>query len=319
MKHWLDFFGAPGLAAYEELEKKLSPETTMPADSNADGDDVAESVTEMEQNSTEAVDNDQPEEGDLADLDTVDATMTQPTVEEEAVPSQMDVSQEPETSEKAKSMNPSKETPEAFEIEKLKKQLALLDQNQAWLAARCIQLKDIEIYAYPFYGYLVDMMRQILKSIETVEKNEVMMSLLDELFEGGKAAFENKKQAIQHDIELAEQNCESATTALISEDMDMDEVKRTLGTIDESDTVEYVGPAPDGFELLDDETPLDETAIKKQYEKLENMDALTGDQTKEGENIAAEIEENASQKSQKGVQRKLSFSLKRKKPTEDAN
>ena len=96
----------------------------------------------------------------------------------------------------------------------------------------------------------------------------------------------------------------------------MDEVKRTLGTIDTSDTVEYVGPAPDGFELLDDETPLDENAIKQQYEKLEKIDALTGKQEDTPSENAAQ-EENTSQTEQKGVQRKLSFSLKKKKPTGD--
>ncbi len=295
LKHWLDFFGAPGQNAYQELEDRLSEVDVVPVDGadvdqgkpTADEEIVGEEATDDELAETEAEKN---------------VSMEQ---DEEA--SEEDAAKEPVSSE---------ETPEAFEIEKLHKQLALLEQNQAWLAARCIQLKDIEIYAYPFYGYIVDMMRQIMKSIEVIEGNEAAMALLDETFEGGKEAFDKKKEAIQHDIELAEQNCESAQTALISEDMDMDEVKRTLGAIDESDTVEYVGPAPDGFELLDDETPLDETAIKKQYEKLENMDAMTGTVAKENEPEPEAPQENASQNEQKGVQRKLSFSLKRKKPTE---
>ena len=206
--------------------------------------------------------------------------------------------------------------PSYFEIKKLSNQLALLEENQAWLSARCVQLKNIEVYAYPFYGFIVDLLRQTMKSMEVISADENALELLDVAFDGGQQAFENKKQAIQHDIELAEQNCESATTALISEDVDMDEVKRTLGTIDTSDTVEYVGPAPDGFELLDDSTPLDENAIKQQYEKLENVDALTG-QKEEVPAQSDEQKENASQNEQKGVQRKLSFSLKKKKPTEE--
>ena len=98
--------------------------------------------------------------------------------------------------------------------------------------------------------------------------------------------------------------------------MDLDEIKRTLGTIDESDAVEYIGPAPDGFELLDDETPLDENAIKKQYEKIENMNAL-GENQPVSEEKSSLVQENTSQNAQKGVQRKLSFSLKRQKPTGD--
>jgi chemotaxis response regulator CheB len=67
---------------------------------------------------------------------------------------------------------------------------------------------------------------------------------------------------------------------------------------------------------IDDETPLDETAIKKQYEKLENMDAMTGTVAEESKPSPQPSQESTSQTEQKGVQRKLSFSLKRKKPTE---
>jgi len=299
LKHWLDFFGAPGQNAYQELEDRLSGTETVPSD-DAAGEDSAD-------------EGEPAEDEEVVEEEVVEDDAGEPESGEE-----MPVEQSDEASEESETKEPAlaEETPEAFEIEKLRKQLALLDQNQAWLAARCIQLKDIEIYAYPFYGYIVDMMRQIMKSIEAIEENEAAVALLDQVFEGGKEGFDKKKEAIQHDIELAEQNCESAQTALISEDMDMDEVKRTLGAIDESDTVEYVGPAPDGFELLDDETPLDETAIKKQYEKLENMDAMTGTVAKENEVEPEAPQENTSQNEQKGVQRKLSFSLKRKKPTE---
>lgn len=347
LSHWLNFFGAPGQEAYQELEDRLNTMNDEPISvgTDSDGGDIGTDGTVSDEALTES--NDEVVEDEISEpSEEQDSSeeITAPPMKRGELEDSQDESSEPVNS---KEENPSdseleaaseevkpdeeqdvveneepevpKDSPEAFEIEKLTKQLALLDQNQAWLAARCIQLKDIEIYAYPFYGYIVDMMRQIMKSIEAIEANEEALSLLDALFEGGKTAFDNKKQAIEHDIELAEQNCESAATALISDDMDMDEVRRTLGTIDESDNVEYVGPAPDGFELLDDETPLDETAIKKQYEKLENIDALTGNKAEEVEDVAEEITENASQKQQKGVQRKLSFSLKRKKPTEDAS
>jgi len=310
LKHWLDFFGEPGRKAYQELEDRLSeedPSGDTDDDATADDDEGDAESTPKEIPETEDT---VPEEETLLEESEQSENPNSPSETQE--PEELENTEETDTTEEAAT----KDTPEAFEIEKLQNQLTLLDQNQAWLAARCIQLKGIEIYAYPFYGYIVDMMRQVIKNMETIEANEVAVQLLDSLFTGGKEAFDKKKEAILHDIELAEQNCESATTALISDDTDMDEVKRTLGTIDESDTVEYVGPAPDGFELLDDETPLDETAIKKQYEKLENMDAMTGTAAKEETTTEAPAQENTSQNDQKGVQRKLSFSLKRKKPTE---
>ena len=346
LRHWLEFFGDPGVEVYKKLEDRLAeiaaqekdntsqpteevateskPESDIeseiektdevtPSDEEIPSEEIQETqeVTESEdvenqvEESPEA-DTDLPVDGAELDLEETKDEIEENPEEEE--------SEEPEKEEVAEEFA---DNPMYFEIQKLSNQVALLEQNRAWLAARCIQLKDIEVYAYPFYGFIVDLMRQILKSMENILSNEDAVSLIDIAFDGGREAFDHKKEAIEHDIELAEQNCESATTALISDDMDMDEVKRTLGTIDDSDTVEYMGPAPDGFELLDDETPLDETAIKKQYEKLENMDALTGNKGKAEEENVDKEKENASQNEQKGVQRKLSFSLKKKKPSGD--
>ena len=291
LKHWLDFFGAPGLDAYNALENRLN---ALPKQSD-EGEEALE------------------DQGAPAD-----EAVAQETVEEasEKEGEKSNDEQDSETGEEANETGESDTKADHFTLDKIKKQLSLLDQNQAWLAARCVQLKNIEVYAYPFYGYIVDLLRQVLKDMNAILEDEEKAALLDTEFEGGQEAFARRKEAIEHDIELAEQNCESSVTALISDDIDMEEIKRTLGTIDDSDSVEYVGPAPDGFELVDDETPLDENAIKKQYEKIEKINALDGQQPVEEEKND-ENQENTSQNEQKGVQRKLSFSLKRKKPTGD--
>ena len=330
LKHWLDFFGAPGMDAYQQLEDRLAAIRSETASAAKEVSAQAE-----EPIPTQSVEEEVPAEtGDFASLvpdeeggqagiltaqegeaDISNLEASEMNTEESVVGDTEDESSEMDEEEEEEASDNEQDTPEAFEVHRLEKQLALLEQAQAWIAARCIQLKNIEVYAYPFYGFIVDLMRQVLKNMETLEASEEGVAATESLFEGGMNALQNKKEAIQHDIELAEQNCESAVTALISEDTDMEEVKRTLGSIDASDTVEYVGPAPDGFELLDDDAPLDENAIKEQYKKLENADALTGVQVnKTKENV--KIEENTSQNEQKGVQRKLSFSLKKKKPGE---
>lgn len=337
LKHWLDFFGAPGQSAYQELENKLNAlptgdertddeEVQMPEAEVIPEEEIAlqesgETQTEEEINESFEEEENEVDEWMNSDQPTGDSAESEEELEDVADKQEQDESEADETEEAdtEEEKLEIEETPAVFEIKKLQKQLNLLNQNQAWLSARCIQLKGIEVYAYPFYGFIVDLLRQTLKSMEKIEKDEEMTALLPSVFEGGKEAFDNKKQAIEHDIELAEQNCESATTALISDETDMDEVRRTLGAIDTSDTVEYVGPAPDGFELLDDEAPLDESVIKQQYEKLEKINALTG-QTDQKANENKIIQENTSQNEEKGVQqRKLSFSLKRTKPTEEGS
>ncbi len=355
LKHWLDFFGAPGLEAYQELEDRLaemdmdstptpsptektletqdSVETT-PAEeiSNETNEnmstaplDIPEESIEPTTSDTEAEESEPEQKEDILEpILPADESLTIPSDDESLTEASADesltIAQEKEETESLDTEpdNPSQpESNKSFELEKIQKQLTLLEQNQAWLAARCVQLKNIEIYAYPFYGFIVDLLRQILKEINAMLDDESQTSLIDQQFEGGLDAFKRKKEAIEHDIELAEQNCESAVTALISDDINLEELKRTLGTIDESDTVEYIGPAPDGFELVDNETPLDETVIKQQYEKIENMDAF-GDTPPQKAEKSESVQENTSQNSQKGVQRKLSFSLKKKKPTEEA-
>ena len=86
--------------------------------------------------------------------------------------------------------------------------------------------------------------------------------------------------------------------------INMDDVRKTLGNLDESTDPEYLGPAPDGFELIQDsDAPLDEKAVKEQYQRLEK-EVLAENQ---------ETEKKTSQTTKNSVQRKLSFSLKPKK------
>ena len=221
--------------------------------------------------------------------------------EEQPVPVQPQ-EQEEVQEEKKKSVITA-DSPSIFTIQKAKKEIELLDAVQAWLSARCLQLNNMEVFAYPYYGFAVDLMRQTVKDIQAVLDLEDKSALAD-LYDGGEEALLRKKQAVEADIETAVQNCESATTALIDENINMDDVRKTLGNLDESTDPEYLGPAPDGFELIQDsDAPLDEKAVKEQYQRLEK-EVLAENQ---------ETEKKTSQTTKNSVQRKLSFSLKPKK------
>ena len=266
LKHWLDFFGDPGADLYQQLEEKLKT--------------AGDSVPEEEKKEGA------PEEPEKKKVQTEKAD-----------------SKETEKDEKKESQpNVNTNSPEVFAIQKAKREIDLLNEVQSWLSARCLQLNNMEVFAYPYYGFAVDLMRQTVKDIQAVLDLEDKSALTD-LYEGGEEAITRKKQAVEADIETAVQNCESAATALIDENINMDDVRKTLGDLDESTEPEYLGPAPDGFELLQDsDAPLDENAVKEQYQKLEK------------EVLAETVsEKKTSQNSQNSVQRKLSFSLKPKK------
>ena len=268
LKHWLDFFGEEGEKLYTQLEQKIS---ASPDEASSKGE-----PTKPQEDST------QPKEEEPLSSSENQTEEVVSVIENDSV---IDLN-----------------SPQGFIIQKAKKEIELLDAVQAWLSARCLQLNNMEVFAYPYYGFVVDLMRQTVKDIQAVLDLEDK-TILPKFYEGGEEAIVRKKQAVEADIETAVQNCESATTALIDNDINMDEVRKTLGNLDESTEPEYLGPAPDGFELLQDsDTPLDENAVKEQYQKLEK------------EVLAeTESEKKTSQNAKNSVQKKLSFSFKPKK------
>ena len=298
---WLTFFGDDGTDILDELKQKILAQQ--------EGKNIVPENKKKVPTETEASEEDkswQPLE-----MRVFEAGKVLKTHEiEETLKSQA------ETDEGVKEEEPVPDSPEAFTVRKVIAEIDLLKSAQSWLAARCVALHDIEVYAYPFYGFVVDLLRQTLKDMESLQDKAEYEVLLDKLYPEGKAGFDRQKEAVQSDIALAEQNCESAVTTLISADMDMDLVRQTLGAIDDSGTVEYLGPAPDGFEALDTDGTLDETAIKEQYAKIEGKTIPPASIDSDAD---AKGEQNTSHSGKKGVQKKLTFSLKNKKATGGAS
>lgn len=311
LKHWLDFFGEPGQNLYRQLEAKIAAQ--------------AEAKTPEEDLNLPYPTEEEAQEPVLEEEQGTDSVPMEESTEEPVLPSDSEIHQEvvsaPETltepqipiSEPESEQEPTPDFPyaedseEVFTVKKALKMIRLLDDLQAWLSSRCLELGNIEVFAYPYYGMLVDLMRQSVKAIQGAEALQDI-SVVNHFYEGGLEALRRKRQAIESDIQVAVENCESDTTALIDKNVDLDKVKKTLGDLDESNETEYLGPAPDGFELLEEETPFDEKAVKEQYQKLE-------EETQEKINRMEkdETEKKTSQNPQNSVQRKLSFSLKPKK------
>ena len=83
-----------------------------------------------------------------------------------------------------------------------------------------------------------------------------------------------------------------------------------MGQLDTSNTTEFSGPAPDGFEvILDTDSESDDQQIKDEYSQIENKVLSDSDKNPD------ENEKNTSQTPKNGVKKKLSFSLGNKKPT----
>lgn len=204
---------------------------------------------------------------------------------------------------------------EQWQFDKLARQIALTDTVQAWLASRCIALGNIEVYAYPYYGLLVDLMQQTQNELTAfLEKTPA----LDEHFPADALqSLRQRKISLAADLEVAYQHMESEETSLIRAGLDKEQLKKMLGAIDTSKEAGYLGPAPDGFEpLMDPYAELNEKSLKNEYKNIENTVLSKDDSPVAPETLkkAAPNQKTASQTPENKVQKKMSFSLGPKRP-----
>ena len=270
LEHWLSFFQEAGTQVVEQLKQKLA---------EADGEEnkvLSETPSDVAE--TETVETEPKESSEDRPAD--------------AKPIQIEEKEQPES---------------LWFIDKIKKQTDMMKGIQAWVAARCVALGNKEVFAYPYYGLVVDMMRQTRGDIQKLLEDEKMLHEVNEAYPGEIKNLQDYQVSLDKDLEIAAQNGISDETALISDDLTGEDARRVLGQLDTSNTPEFSGPAPDGFEvILDTDTELDDQQIKDEYNQIEN--AVLSEQTEK------KNEKKTSQTQQNGVKKKLSFSLGNKKP-----
>lgn len=286
LEHWLAFFQESGLAVIDQLRQKLATqrESAPPAFMGAPDDTPpTESQTAPIQTPTE----------ESAASEPVRQTSQQPTAE-----SPTPVVQQPAD-------------PDLWPLEKIHKQITLMQDLQAWVAARCIELGNKEVFAYPHYGLVVDMMKQTRADIQAFLESGELLEKAERAHAGEVQRLQDYQLSLDKDLEIAAANGASDETDLIKDDLTAEDLKRVLGQLDTSNTPEFSGPAPDGFEpVSESEVPLDEKTITNEYRQIENVVFSEQNNKKPPEN-----EKKTSQMPQNGVKRKLSFSLGNKKPS----
>lgn len=144
------------------------------------------------------------------------------------------------------------ETKEYFMATRAFKQLDFVNIVHTWIDARCISLGNIEIYKYKYYGFLIDAMEQAKKDIQEVLSSPAYYPSLEEVRQDGLKILKNSLIVLEKDLEVAYANSPSDVTSLIADEIDVDEARRLLGMVDTTNRKEYLGPAPDGFEMIDD-------------------------------------------------------------------
>lgn len=204
---------------------------------------------------------------------------------------------------------PVPETNEQFMAKKAFHQVDFINSVRSWINARCIALGQIEIYAYKYYGFLVDVMEQTKKDVEEILSDPVYYPAIEQERENGLQIMQNMLRSLEEDLQIAYDNAPSEATPLIDDDLGTSDLKNSLGRLDTSNQKEYLGPAPDGFEMVDDPYEF-ESATSTVSASAPASKAKASDKSPAG--MQGVAKNNTSQTAQTGVQRKISFTFNKK-------
>lgn len=127
------------------------------------------------------------------------------------------------------------------------------DQTISRTSARCVHLGGLELSQYPYFGYILDLLDEILTfGMEII--TPPYAKIVRERYKGGEAAL--KKILMEYKAEFDS----NAPPEMLEEEESMDDIKNRLGSLADANEVEEdIGPAPDGFEASEENLPLQES------------------------------------------------------------
>ncbi len=123
------------------------------------------------------------------------------------------------------------------------------DQTISRTSARCVHLGGLELSQYPYFGYILDLLDEILTfGMEII--TPPYARIVRERYKGGEAAL--KKVLMEFKTEFEN----NAPPEMLADDESLDEIKDRLGSLADANEVEEdIGPAPDGFEAPETQSP----------------------------------------------------------------
>lgn len=214
------------------------------------------------------------------------------------------------------------ESEESWNIGKIFRQVDFISNIESWISFRCLELGYTDFYTYRYYGFLVDVLDKTIEELSELLSHSELYDLIEERRKGGVHFLQNRLLAYQKSSKEAHEGVLSDLSPLMREGLSVDDLKNRLGGMDLSGEKEYLGPAPDGFEMVDDPyEKMNDDELKKEYEKIEAQGNLqpqpSGSDSEVLSNISVQSsgsEENSmqsakstSQTSQNSVQPKMAF------------
>ncbi len=128
-----------------------------------------------------------------------------------------------------------------LDIKNFLKEKNLYDQVIAWVGARCVH-ENIELGAYPHYGFVIDLMSSLKYTIQTMLNNPLLDEVIEMQLPEGRQGLNKLLDALTTEL---------APFFEKQEEINAEQARTLLGQMDDSKKKEYFGPAPDGFELMD--------------------------------------------------------------------
>lgn len=210
------------------------------------------------------------------------------------------------------------ESEESWRVRKMFRQIDFIANIESWISFLCLDLGYTDFYTYRYYGFLVDVLDKTIEELKELLSQTDLYDIMNRQKAGGVQFLQNKLVAYQKQAGEAHEML-SDYIPLVREDLSVDDLKKRLGGMDLSEEKEYLGPAPDGFEMIDDPYEnMNEDDLKKEYEKIEAEGNLAADNQEGGlsvpppqmsqEKPITDVK-NTSQTPQNGVQRKMSFTF----------
>lgn len=151
-----------------------------------------------------------------------------------------------------------------WDVENFLREWHLYEDVFAWLNARAVRLKLTDKRNYPYYGFLVDLMRTLHDDAQALLDNAKFEAILPVEVEGGREAVEGLVAALDKEIlDLADEYPVS-----VEEQLNPKKVEDILGPLD-TGPEEDVGPDPNDFEEIEDpyEAAKKEEAAQETSEK----------------------------------------------------
>jgi len=266
LKGWLQYFGDDGKALVDQLREKIGGDFN---DDEEDDDQDDDASDDEEDTDDEAISDDEDEDGVIAggQFNSVDGKTSPFTERKPDVPAKNNANEVYDATEgvryKGKPIKLDDSFAEEYDISKevLWDFNAFLilndyyDQTISRIGARCVRMGGLALNEYPYYGYVLDLLDEIITIGSNIESEEKLVPLFEKYFKGGyiefKKVLKNYRKEFEEDAppEMMADNSSTELDRMIKElgDIDTSKVK------DSEDDLYTIGRAKSEFDPIDDD------------------------------------------------------------------